>query len=105
MKQRDITKPAARQHSRLVVEKEFEDRRPDRASLMLGFFGKDERPRSLIEDVRWAYRHARIFSTTEMDAPSAGAWLWLLEARENRSQFLGKVCCPSKAPGCRKPKA
>jgi hypothetical protein len=82
---------SARQHAWVEVEREFCGANPDRASEMLGFRARTEERRPLIDDVRWAYSHAMVYTTTEFDAPSAGAWLWLLEARENRSQFLGKL--------------
>lgn len=82
---------SARQYAWIDVEREFSEKHPDRAASMLGFRAKNDVPRPLIDDVRWAYSRAMVYTTTELDAPSAGAWLWLLEARENRSQFLGKL--------------
>lgn len=82
---------SARQHAWVEVEREFCGANPERASQMLGFRACNDAPRPLIDDVRWAYSRAMVYTTTEFDAPSAGAWLWLLEARENRSQFLSKV--------------
>lgn len=51
---------------------------------------------TLTEDIGWTYKHATI-RTTESAAPDAGSWLCHLEARENRSQFLGKLYAPEQA--------
>ena len=85
-------KAAARQYAWIAAEQEFAEKHPERAGELVGFSTKDaEAPTTLAEEVRWAYRNASVYSVTEADAPSPGAWLWLQEARANRSQFLGKV--------------